>query len=151
MDSGTLIAIALGTVLLAMVWSISKGKSELFTIHKVEEQPCIQPVKQVDDDLLPHSLLLIISGYNYTQNPKIYRDDKPIVPLKFARDYVEMLYYYTVECPLCTTTLDGCKHSWIVETYDFVKPVVYNGREAKEFKVELLERASGKYKWSVEC
>lgn len=151
MDSGTLTVIAIGVVLLAIVWSMSKRKGEFFTIHKVEERPCIQPVHQVDDDLLPHSLLLIVSGYNYTDNPKIYRDDKLIVPLKFARDYVEMLYYYTVECPLCTTTSDGCKHFWIVETYDFVKPVVYNGRLAKEFKVELLERASGRNKWSVEC
>lgn len=119
---------------------------EQFTVHQVEEPPCISPIHQVDDYLLPHSALFVISGYNYIDNPKIYRDGKVLVPLKFARDYVDMLYYYTVESPYGV-----CKHTWIVETSDFIKPLVINGREAKELKVDLLERADGKNKWSVEC
>ena len=90
--------------------------------------------------------MFIISGFNYQFNPKLYRDDKPIIPLKFARDYVDMLYFYTVEAPFGV-----CKHEWIVETYDFVKPVVYNGREGVELEVSLLERADGKNKWMVKC
>jgi hypothetical protein len=131
---------------LVAIYLYLRDGTETFTIHKVIPEPCMAPICQVDDYLLPHSALFVVSGFNYQDNPKIYRDDKLIIPLKFARDYVDMLYFYTIESPL-----DICKHEWIVETSDFVEPVVINGRTAQTLSVTLLERASGKNKWSVKC
>lgn len=118
---------------------------EKFTIHKVDLPPCIPKIQQVGKYLLPHSAMFIISGFNYTENPKIYRDGKMVIPLQFSRDYVDMLYFYNVDAPL-----DICMHEWIVETYDYVKPLVYSG-DATRYKVDLIDRLPGKIRWLVRC
>lgn len=128
-----------------IVWSIF-AKRENFTITEIDHKPCMYPIQEVDDDLLPNSTLLTLSDYNYLETPVIYRDGKKITPLNFYRDYVDMLYYFTVNSPKGV-----CGHTWTIETSDFVEPVVSDGRSNKQLSVSLEERADGHNLWKITC
>jgi hypothetical protein len=146
--------VILGTAAAAVVvFVLWMRKRERFTVHELDTPTCISTT----DDLLPNSdkmnvplqpntVRLAIQGYNYQETPIFYRDDKKILPMEFAWDYTSMMYFYTLAAP------NGvCNHDWILETYDFVKPLVVNQDTGEPMEVLSVRRRYGYNKWRLRC
>lgn len=132
--------------ILAIFW-LSGDFKENFTIakrHGILCPPLIR--KSLEDKLMPNSLIFVIQGYNYNETPKIYRDGKKIVPLQYEWDAESMAYYFTVSAPYGL-----CGSEWILETSDFVEPVIVEGRSGDPVKVGLLRRREGFNRWNMSC
>jgi hypothetical protein len=141
-----IICICIGIVLIILVLCSDKTK-ENFTIAKRTGLFC-KPLLSGDSDtnLMPNSITLVIQGYNYKKTPIIYRDGKSIVPLQYSWDYSSMAYYFVVYAPKGT-----CGHSWILETSDFVEPVVADGRTNENMQVSLIRRRNDFNMWELSC
>jgi len=93
---------------------------------------------------MPLSVVFVIQGYNYKTTPKIFRDQQLVTPLQYAWDYGNMAYYLTVYAP------NGlCGSDWILETSDFVEPIVYEGRSERKMNVTLQRRREDYHKWQL--
>jgi hypothetical protein len=138
--------LVIAAIILFMFWYCCVGVKENFTIAKREGVFCDPKIANFEGDLLPNSEVFVIQGYNYKQTPKIYRDGKKIVPLQLFWNPSAMAYYFTVYAP------DGlCGSEWILETTDFVEPVVNDGRTGKSIKVDLARRRDDFNKWMLYC
>jgi len=95
---------------------------------------------------MPDSVVFLVEGYNYRGTPKIFRDGQLVVPLQYAWDYGAMAYYLVIHAPNGLTGSD-----WILETTDFVEPVVHEARSGKLMNVTLQRRRYDYNKWSLSC
>lgn len=126
---------------------------ENFTIHQVDEPGCIPSTSSLsytssamNVPLQPNTTRIAVQGYNYTTTPIFYRDGKKIIPVEFAWNSDNMIYYFTLASP------NGvCGHEWILETYDFVEPTVVDQDSNKSMKVRLERRRYGFNKWLITC
>lgn len=137
--------IAVLIVILCIIAVCGKNR-ENFTIAKRDGLLCRPLMDESDDHILPNSSSIVIQGYNYQDTPKIYRDGKKIVPLKYARDYLSMAYFFVVADPR-----GFCNSEWLIETTDYVKPVVNDGRSGRFYNVELVRRRNMYNLWSISC
>jgi hypothetical protein len=140
------IGVAVVVIIIVMVAGIALYKKEGFTIAVRDNKLLCDPLVNHDEDyLMPHSVTFVIQGYNYAETPIIYGDDEKLIPLQYAWDYESMAYYITVDAPkgLCGT-------KWILETSDFVEPVVKTG-EGKLLKVTLMRRRYRFNRWEISC
>jgi len=139
-----LLVVSVVLVVLVLVW-LSSGQyfSESFAIAERDGRPCPQ-TNNTEAYLMPNSIVLVIMGYNYAETPRIMRDGRYIMPLQYTWDYTNMTYRFVVEAP---KGLSGS--SFVIETSDFVKPVVFEGRHLKELQVTSLEKEDGRNKWSI--
>jgi hypothetical protein len=131
----------------ALIFIKSTGR-EYFTVAKRTGLLC-KPLlnNHTENDLMPKPYIsIVIQGYNYQKTPIIYRDGKKITPLQYEWDYMSMAYYFVVWAPN-----KKCGSEWILETSDFVKPVVTDGVTNVDFKVELERRREGYNKWRLLC
>lgn len=127
---------------------INKNSIENFTIAKRTGLLC-KPLlnKHTENDLMPKPYIsMVIQGYNYAGTPIIYRDGKKVTPLQYEWDYMSMAYYFVLWAPN-----KKCGSEWILETTDFVKPVVTDGVTGEDFKVDLERRREGFNKWRLVC
>lgn len=132
--------------ILAIFW-LSGNVKENFTIAKRRGVLCPPLIRRsLEDKLMSNSLIFVIQGYNYKETPKIYRDGKKIVPLQYEWDAESMAYYFTVSAPYGL-----CDSEWILETSDFVEPVIVEGRSGDLVNVGLLRRREGFNRWSMSC
>ena len=138
---GLWIVLAIVIIVVAMIWSPSK---ENFTIAERNGLLCPPFLNNREAHLMPNSVAFVIQGYNYAQTPKIYRDGKKITPLQYAWDSDSMAYYFVVSSPF---GLEGSQ--WILETSDFVEPVVYEGRTYVHMNLTLLRRREGYNRWEM--
>jgi hypothetical protein len=138
--------IILLSVIVFMIFYFVAPFREGFELAKRFNAVC--PIYQPEDiKSMPRtSFPMVITGYNYVENPIIYRDGSQITPEQFFRDGNGMAYYMTVYAPR-----GACNHEWMVETSDYVKPNVANGIGGKFFKVSLLEMRDGHNLWKVDC
>ena len=110
-----------------------------------------RPYDNINSTGLPPSTIFVVEGYNYQGPLTIYRDGQKIVPLQYVWDYKGMVYYVTVASP------NGvCGHEWVLETYDFVEPVVHAVTSSELdnstlMTVDVLRRRMGFNKWSLRC
>ena len=125
---------------------VMSTKKEGFTLHKIDGLLCKPFLNGNDAYLMPDSVVFVIQGYNYSETPKIFRDDKLVVPLQYAWDYSDMAYYMTIYAPKGL-----CESEWILETSNFVEPVVYEGRSERKLNVTLKRRRNGFHKWALTC
>lgn len=133
---------ALTLLTLWLCWN----KRENFTIAEREGVFCNPKISNFEGKLLPNSEVFVIQGYNYKKTPIIYRDGKKIVPLQFFWNSSALAYYFTVYAP------EGlCGSEWILETSDFVEPVVNDGRTGKRIKVDVARRREDFNKWLLYC
>ena len=139
------VCIVIGVVLILLVVCLciaSIGKREGFTLHERDGLLCPPFLNNRDAEIMPRSVVFVVQGYNYQETPKIFRDGQLVTPLQYAWDYANMAYYLTVYAP---NDLDGSE--WILETYDFVEPVVHEGRSERKMNVDLQRRRNGYHKW----
>ena len=129
-----------------VLFILARKTREGFTLHERNCKLCPPFLNNRDAYLMPNSVVFVVQGYNYESTPKIFRDGKLVTPLQYAWDYGNMAYYLTVYAP------NGlCESDWILETTDFVKPIVYEGRSEKEMTVTLKRRRAGFHKWCLSC
>lgn len=135
-------------LLMAVMWlgNGKKGKSEDFTIAERDGILCNPKIRNTEAPLLPHSVVFVIQGYNYKETPKIYRDGEKIVPLQYFWDYSSTTYYFTVYAPKGI-----CGSQWILETSDYIKPVVNDGRTGKDVIVTSERRREDFNWWKLSC
>lgn len=134
-------------IFLLVIFWLAGGTKENFTIAKRDDLLCPPLIrKSLEDKLLPNSVIFVIQGYNYADTPKIYRDGKKIVPLQYEWDAEATAYYFTVSAPQGL-----CNSEWVLETSDFVKPVIVEGRSGGQLTVGLLRRREGFNRWSISC
>jgi hypothetical protein len=105
---------------------------------------------------MPRSVRLAVYGYNYQKTPVFFRNDpknpeegvRAIVPLEFAWNSDNMIYYFTLAAPdgVCSPIVD-----WVLETYDYVKPTIINQDTGGKMEVKLARRRRGFNRWSVAC
>ncbi len=142
----------LSIILLALVFALaifflSGSTVENFTIakrHGILCPPLLR--KTLEDKLMPNSVVFVIQGYNYAETPILYRDGKKIVPLQYEWNGEAMAYYFTVAAP------NGlCGSEWVLETSDFIEPVVNEGRSGEKIDVVLRRRRGGFNKWGLSC
>lgn len=117
---------------------------ENFTVHSVNKKGCYTNLNTINDGILPKSVHVIVSGYNYQSTPIFYRDGKKITPLEFSYDYKNMQYFFTLASPLAPR-----EHEWILETYDFVEPSVFNQDTISAQQIIPIRRRHGYNKWKV--
>jgi hypothetical protein len=129
-------------VLVVILFLITKVTVEKFTIAERHGILC-NPIRKLSP-LTPNSISLIMQGYNYDETPKIYRDGIKIIPFQFSRDSQAQIYYFTLAAPN-----GACNHNWMIETSDFVEPVVSNGENGNRAKVTLLRRRGGFNQWNI--
>lgn len=132
-------------VFLAIVLVLSsRKKKDNFTIAERDGVFCDPRIRNTEAKLLPNSEVFILQGYNYKETPKIYRDGEKIVPLQYFWDYSSTAYFFTVYAP---KGLNGSE--WIIETSDYVMPVVNDGRSGKRLDVKLERRRDEFNKWKL--
>lgn len=133
--------------LLILIFSLCVvNKREGFTIHERNGMLCAPFLKGLDAHLMPSSVVFVVQGYNYQDTPKVYRDGRLVTPLQYAWDYGNMAYYLAIHAP------EGlCGSEWLLETTDFVEPVVYEGRSEKKLNVSLVRRRDGYHRWMLSC
>ena len=133
-------------VFLLVIWYCVTPEKENFTIAQREGVFCNPKISNFEGKLLPNSEVFVIQGYNYKKTPIIYRDGKKIVPLQLFWNPSALAYYFTVYAP------EGlCGSEWILETSDFIEPVVNDGRTGKPIKVDLSRRREDFNKWLLYC
>lgn len=123
-----------------------KGKSEDFTIAERNGISCNPTIRDTEGPLLPNSVVFVIQGYNYKETPVIHRDGEKVVPLQYSWDYSSSTYYLTVYAPKGL-----CGSNWILETSDYIKPVVNEGRSGKEVIVTPERRREDFNWWKLSC
>lgn len=125
-----------------MMW-LDRGKKnpEDFTIAERNGILCNPKIRNTDGPLLPNSVVFVIQGYNYKETPIIHRDGESVVPLQYSWDYSSSTYYITVYAPKGL-----CGSEWILETSDYIKPIVNDGRSGNEITV-TTERRRGDFNW----
>ena len=123
------------------------SKKESFSIAKRFGSECDpQDQDPTDAYLMPKSIVFTINGYNYQETPIIMRDAQKITPLQYAWDNNMMTYFITVYAP------NGlCGSEWILETSDYVKPIVTEARSGKIMNVNIERRREGYNHWSLTC
>jgi hypothetical protein len=121
-------------------------RREGFTLH--ERDGILWPpfLNNRDAYLMPNSVVFVIQGYNYETTPKIFRDGELVTPLQYAWDYANMAYYLTIYAPHGL-----CDSEWMLETSDFVEPVVFEGRSQRKMNVSLERRRAGYHHWMLTC
>jgi len=139
-----ILIVVIAVVLIFGGWLINKREG--FTTHERDGVLCPPFLNGIDEHLLPPSVVFVVQGYNYKDTPKIYRDGQLVTPLQYAWDYANMTYFLVVSAPFGL-----CDSMWILETTDFVKPLVFEGRTAKRMTVELERRRNDFHKWSLSC
>jgi len=146
-----ILALAVASVsTLIVVWL---RKKEKFTIHEVDTPTCIPSTASLPPNsdkmnvvLQPNTVRLAIQGYNYQDTPVFFRDGKKIVPMEFAWDSDTLTYFFTLATP------NGlCNHDWILETYDFVEPIIIDQDSYKPLKVLAVRRRRGFNRWQLLC
>lgn len=124
------------------------GAKEGFTISKRDGRLC-KPLlnSHTEANLMQKpNVSMVVQGYNYKDTPIFYRDGKKITPLEYEWDYRSMAYYFTLYAP------NGiCNHQWILQTSDFVEPIVTNGSTNQDFTVNPLKRQEGANQWAIVC
>lgn len=143
-DSTTIFILSI--FVLACIVAFFTSKKENFTLHRRRGGLCPPFLNGRDAHLMPNSIVLVVQDYNYRDSPKVIRDSKPITPLQYSWDYGNMAYYLTVDAPLGL-----CGSEWILETTDFVEPVVYEGRSNRRLNVTLRRRRDGYHWWLLSC
>lgn len=123
-------------------------QKEYFTISKRDGKLC-KPLlnDNTENYLMQHPYVsMVVQGYNYSETPIFYRDGKKITPMDYEYNNTTMAYYFILYAP------NGiCNHEWILETSDFVKPIVSNGVTNTDFNVTLERKRGGFNKWKIEC
>lgn len=138
------VLVVIVAILLLCAWLVNKREG--FTMHERDGLLCPPFLNNADEHLMPRSVVFVVQGYNYKDTPKIYRDNQLVVPLQYAWDYANVTYFLVVSAP------NGlCGSSWILETTDFVKPIVFEGRTTKLMNVQLERRRNDFHKWSLSC
>lgn len=134
-------------LLMAVIWlGNGKGKSEDFTIAERDGIACNPKIRNAEGPLLPNSVVFVIQGYNYKETPVIHRDGEKVVPLQYFWDYSSTTYYFTVYAPKGL-----CGSNWILETSDYIKPVVNEGRTGQEINVTPERRREDFNWWRLTC
>lgn len=133
-------------VFLLLLIAVKPKTKDNFTIAERNGVFCDPRITNKEGKLLPNSEVFVIQGYNYTETPKIYRDGEKIVPLQYFWDYSAMAYYFTVYAPKGL-----CDSEWILETPDYVMPVVNDGRTGEKINVSVVRRREGFNKWKLSC
>lgn len=155
----TLLLVCGGVVVTGAIvlYIYEKRRGEKFTIHEVDpgdKGTCVTPTSELPSNsdsmnvpLQPNSVRIAVQGYNYQDTPIFYRDGKKIVPMEYAWNANILTYYFTLAAPdgVCGNT------EWILETYDFVEPIVINQDTNTKFKVLPLRRRHGYNKWLLQC
>ena len=104
------------------------------------------------------AVVFVIQGYNYSDTPKILRDDDYILPLQYNWDYTNATYYITMDSTggnIPSTSF--CKTRWILETSDDVKPVVTEGYSQRRLNVRRVKHYNQQrynvhtYAWKISC
>ena len=139
-----LVCLVLLRAIVAMVWRPGTGGTEHFSIAERDGVLCYPFLNNREAWLMPNSIVFVIQGYNYATTPVIIRDRKEIVPLQYAWDYRSMAYYFVVSAP---RGLEGSE--WILQTSDFVEPIVNEGRTGARLNVGLLRRRDQYNWWSI--
>ncbi len=121
-------------------------KNESFTIAERDGVFCNSKIRNTEGDLLPNSVVFVIQGYNYKSTPKFFRDGKDIQPLQYFWDPSATAYYFTLYAPFGV-----CGSEWILETSDYIMPVVNDGRTGTQLKVDLIRRREDFNRWKIEC
>jgi hypothetical protein len=142
MNSSSLAILFLLGLILTLVL-VAKPR-EHFTIAERHGLLCDPRMNQTDAYLNPNSISFVVQGYNYQTTPVIIRDGVEITPLQYFWDHNSMAYYFVVYAP---KKLDGSE--WIIQTYDFVEPVVNDGVSGAPLKVTLLRRRDGFNWWTI--
>jgi hypothetical protein len=140
------IALAGLAVICVLALFFTRNVKENFTIVEREGLLCHPFVNNRETNLMPNSIVIIVQGYNYVDTPKILRDGRVIIPLQYAWDSDSLAYYFIVYAPK-----GMCGSNWMLETSDHVKPVVIEGRNNKDFIVNLEKRNEGHHMWSLSC
>ena len=140
------VVIALMALVLLVALLVSRARRESFTLHTRDWLLCLPFLNERDAYLMPDSVVFVVQGYNYSDTPRVFRDEEVITPLQYAWDYGNMAYYLTVYAP------NGLRGSeWMLETSDFVEPVVYEGRSERKMNVSLRRRRNGYHHWTLSC
>lgn len=133
-------------LLMVMIWLDNAKVPEDFTIAERDGILCNPKIRNTEDPLLPNSVVFVIQGYNYKETPIIHRDGEKIVPLQYYWDYSSTAYYITVYAPKGL-----CGSEWILETSDYIKPVVNEGRSGDKITVTTERRRGGFNWWRLSC
>lgn len=125
----------------AIIW---KMKRENFTTHQIEEKACVTR-NDVNKDILSSPFIrLAVQGYNYQSMPIFFRDGKKITPMESSYSHKDMTYNFTLMSPK-----ESKEHQWILETYDFVQPIVTNLDTFERCEVILQRRRFGFNRWII--
>jgi len=119
------------------------SKRENFTIAEREGVLCNPIFTSAETILFPNSKSFTVQGYIYKETPIVYRNGKKIVPLNFKVDSNSLVYYFTVYAP------EGSNSEWILETSDFIEPLINDGNTGKRVKVDLVRRRQDFNKWRM--
>lgn len=152
-------AVAIGAVILGVLWSKNidrfsvTQRKEKFTVHQVDSPTCIPSTESLPFNsdkmnvvLQPNTVRIAIQGYNYQESPVFFRDGKKILPMEYAWNADTLTYFFTLAAP------NGvCNHEWILETYDFVEPIVVNQDTYKKLQVLPIRRRLGYNRWQLLC
>lgn len=131
-------------IILLVLWKVKT--TENFTIAERDGILCDPKTRDIENQLLPNTVVFVIQGYGYERTPIFYRDGSKIRPEQTFYDPTSLAYYFTVYAPLGL-----CGSEWVLETSDFVKPVVNEGRSGKAMKVILQRRRRDFNKWEIRC
>jgi hypothetical protein len=115
---------------------------EGFSLGQRDYRLCAS-VSEKDKNLMPHTIELVVQGYNYSQPLAVIRDGEEITPLQYAWNANEMSYYIVVYDP------PGHHHEWILKTSDNVKPIVTEGYSQKSVLVQKRGKSGGYVWWSL--
>lgn len=144
------LGIVTASVVAMMLWM---RRREKFTVHELVEPTCIPSTQSLPPNsdamnvvLQPNTVRLAVQGYNYQTPPVFFRDNKKILPMEMAWDDLALTYFFTLAAP------NGvCNHEWILETYEFVEPIVINQDTYTAMTVEPIRRRRGFNKWKLTC
>lgn len=131
---------------IAVLWLGNSKPSEDFTIAERDGILCNPKIRNTEGPLLPNSIVFVIQGYNYKETPIFFRDGKKVVPLQYFRDYSSMTYYFTIYAPKGL-----CGSEWILETSDYIEPVVNDGKTGEDIKVTSERRRADFNWWKLSC
>ena len=123
----------------------SRNNRENFTIAMRNGWLCKPLVNHEEDDLTPNAFSFVVQGYNYQDTPNFFRDGERITPMRFDHDASELAYYFVVAAP------KGCDHQWILETTDYIEPIVSEGRSGRNMQVTPVRRREGYNRWLLTC
>lgn len=132
--------VVLCSVFLYIVFSPNK---EHFTVDRRDYRLCPY-VTNRERSLIPNAIVLVVQGYNYTEVPRLFYNDKYIRPVQYHWDSDALSYYFTL------STDDICGGRWTLETSENVKPLITEGYSQKLIGV-IPTFTSTRYIWQIVC